>query len=131
MSGFLSYHCSLISYHLLRNDLNRPTGRSVWLAALMFLTSCGAGDDRPASEISNIRPETEYKQLSGTAESININTAGLDELRRIPHVGTSIAEKIIEHREKHGPFKRPEDLMLIQGINDVRYRRIRHLIRVE
>ena len=65
------------------------------------------------------------------AESININTASLDELQRIPHIGESMAQKIIEHREKFGPFKRPEHLMLIQGISDVRFRRIRHLIRVE
>ena len=40
-------------------------------------------------------------------------------------------QKIVEHREKHGLFKRPEHLMRIQGISDVRFRRIRHLIRVE
>ncbi len=131
MANFSSYYFSLISYHLFRKNLNHRTGCCVWLAALMFLMSCDAGDDRRASEISNLRPEAENKQLSGTAESININTANFDELQRIPHVGASMAEKIIEHRENQGPFKRPEDLMLIQGISDARYRRIRHLIRVE
>ncbi|MEO5859608.1 MAG: helix-hairpin-helix domain-containing protein [Pyrinomonadaceae bacterium] len=69
---------------------------------------------------------------SVTYESaININTATLDELQRIPHVGEKVAERIIEHRETHGPFRRVEHLMLIQGISDKRFRKIRPLVRVE
>ena len=47
------------------------------------------------------------------------------------HVGESIAKKIIVHRETHGPFRRVEHLMLIQGISDKRFRKIRPLVRVE
>ena len=67
-----------------------------------------------------------------TAEyAININTATLDELQRIPHVGEKVAARIIEHREINGPFRRVEHLMLIQGISDKRFRKIRPLVRVE
>ena|SRR5688500_6009015 len=133
MADFFSYHFSLISYHLFRIDLNRLAGccLSIWLAALMLLTSCSS-DDRQTSEISNHGSETANNpRLPGRAEGININTAGFNKLQRVPHVGASMAQKIIEHREAHGPFKRPEDLILIQGISDARYRRIRHLIKVE
>jgi len=98
----------------------------------MFLTSCGAANERQASEISNLRSKTaNNEEPSARTETININAAGFDELQRIPHVGTAMAEKIIEYRDENGPFKRPEELMLIPGMSDVRYRRIRHLIRVE
>ena len=63
--------------------------------------------------------------------SININTASLDELTRIPHVGEKVAARIIEYREVNGPFRRVEHLMLIQGISDSRFRKIRPLVRVE
>ena len=63
--------------------------------------------------------------------AININTASLDELQRIPYVGEKLAAKIIEHREVNGPFRRAEHLMLIQGISDTRFRKIRPLVRVE
>lgn len=63
--------------------------------------------------------------------AININTASLDELQRIPHVGEKVAARIIEHREINGPFRRVEHLMLVQGISDKRFRRIRPLVRVE
>ncbi|MDI1241576.1 MAG: helix-hairpin-helix domain-containing protein [bacterium] len=63
--------------------------------------------------------------------AININTATLDELQRIPYVGEKVAERIVEHREINGPFRRVEHLMLIQGISDKRFRKIRPLVRVE
>ena len=65
------------------------------------------------------------------AHAVNINTASMGELKKIPHVGESIAKKIISHRETHGPFRRVEHLMLIQGISDKRFRKIRPLVRVE
>ena len=65
------------------------------------------------------------------AHAVNINTASMEELQKIPHVGESIAKKIIAHRENHGPFRRVEHLMLIQGISDKRFRKIRPLVRVE
>lgn len=64
-------------------------------------------------------------------ETININTASKYELQRIPYVGERVAEEIIEHREKHGPFRRVEHLMLLDGFGDRRFREIRHLVRVD
>ena len=66
-----------------------------------------------------------------SAFAVNINSASLEELEKIPHVGESTAKKIIAHREIHGPFRRVEHLMLIQGISDKRFRKIRPLVRVE
>lgn len=62
---------------------------------------------------------------------VDINTATLDELQSIPHVGEKIAARIIEHREVNGPFRRVEHLMLIQGISDRRFRKIRALVKAE
>jgi competence ComEA-like helix-hairpin-helix protein len=63
--------------------------------------------------------------------AVNINNAPLEELQKIPHIGESLARKIIEHRETNGPFRRAEHLMLIQGVSDKRFRKIRPLVRVE
>ncbi|MDM7921181.1 MAG: helix-hairpin-helix domain-containing protein [Pyrinomonadaceae bacterium] len=62
---------------------------------------------------------------------MNINTATAAELQRLPHVGETLAGKIIEHRERHGAFRKPEHLMLVEGISDARFRRIRHLVSTE
>lgn len=66
-----------------------------------------------------------------SASAININTAGPETLEKIPYVGAKLANEIIEHRQKYGPFRRAEHLLLINGISDKRFREIRHLIRVD
>lgn len=65
------------------------------------------------------------------AAAVNINTASAEELQKIPHIGERMADRIVEHRERHGAFRRAEDLILIQGISDSRFRRIRSLVRVD
>lgn len=47
---------------------------------------------------------------------ININKATVKELTKLKQVGVKVAEKIVEFREKNGPFKKPEDIMKVPGI---------------
>ena len=49
-------------------------------------------------------------------EKININTATLEELIQLDRVGPRYAERIVAFREENGPFKAPEDIMLVAGI---------------
>jgi competence protein ComEA len=63
-------------------------------------------------------------------ERININTASVEELQRLPGIGPALASRIVEHRRKHGLFKRPQDIVIVRGMSAKFYRRIAHLIRV-
>ncbi len=65
---------------------------------------------------------------ASAGERININTASAEELMRLPNVGPTIANAIIAHRRKHGPFKRPQDIIIVRGMSARRYRQIAHLI---
>lgn len=49
-------------------------------------------------------------------EKININTASVVELVQLQNVGPSYAQKIVAFRQQNGPFKTPEDIMLVAGI---------------
>ncbi len=49
------------------------------------------------------------------AGRINLNTATKEELDTLPGVGAVLAERIIQYREKNGPFQRPEDLRKVPG----------------
>lgn len=49
-------------------------------------------------------------------EKININTATVEELIQLDRVGPRYAEKIVAFRQENGPFKTPEDIMLVAGI---------------
>jgi len=65
------------------------------------------------------------------SQRININTASARELERLPGIGQGLAERIIDHRERFGPFRRPEHLIIVRGISDKRFRALEGLIRVE
>lgn len=59
---------------------------------------------------------------------ININTATVEELKKLPRVGDAIAKRIIEYREKYGRFKRIEDIKNVSGIGDKMFENIKDLI---
>jgi competence protein ComEA len=63
-------------------------------------------------------------------ERININTASIEQLQRLPGVGPALASRIVEHRRRHGLFKRPQDIVIVRGMSAKFYRRIAHLIRL-
>ncbi len=71
--------------------------------------------------------ETASKQT----QRININTASAVELETLPGIGKGLAQRIIEHREKYGPFRKPEHLIIVRGISDNRFQALRELITVE
>ena len=49
---------------------------------------------------------------------IDINKASVEELVQLPRIGQKMAERIVEYRQEHGPFKTVEDLKAVKGIGD-------------
>jgi competence protein ComEA len=66
-----------------------------------------------------------------TNQLININTASANELETLPGIGKGLAARIIDHRERFGPFRRPEHLIIVRGISDRRFRALRDLVAVQ
>jgi competence protein ComEA len=59
---------------------------------------------------------------------ININTASVEELDKLPGIGPSIAKAIVDYRTKNGPFKKIEDINEVKGIGDALYAKIKDQI---
>jgi competence protein ComEA len=62
------------------------------------------------------------------AAKINVNTATLKELQRLPEIGKVTAERIIEYRTTVKPFAAPEDLLKVKGIGKKTLEKIRDLV---
>ena len=45
-------------------------------------------------------------------------------------MGPSVAQRIVEYRKQNGPFKAPEDLMLVRGIGEKTYQLIKPYVTV-
>ena len=68
---------------------------------------------------------------AGDNGKVNINTASVEELTQLKGIGPNHAAKIIEFREKNGPFKIPEDIMQVPGIGQKTFENNKDLIIVE
>lgn len=61
---------------------------------------------------------------------ISPNRSEAAQLERLPGVGPVLAERIVAHREAHGPFETVEDLLDVPGIGEAKLSAIRDLIAV-
>lgn len=53
---------------------------------------------------------------SPNGEKTNLNTAGVEELGTLPKVGPVLAQRIVDWRKEHGPFKTVEELDAVDGV---------------
>ena len=80
-------------------------------------------------EVNNCVELTTKKNNQSSNETININTASLDELMTLSGIGESKAKSIIEYR-KENRFKSIEDLKNISGIGESLFDKIKDNITV-
>jgi len=64
-------------------------------------------------------------------EKIEINSATVEQLQEVPGIGPTLAARIIDFRDEHGPFERVEDLLNVQGIGVRTLERMRPYLEVE
>ncbi|HVF49166.1 MAG TPA: helix-hairpin-helix domain-containing protein [Pyrinomonadaceae bacterium] len=79
------------------------------------------------SSVESLPPQARPERLRGRPR-VNINLASADELEQLPGVGPVLAARIVEQRERHGPFRRPEHLIIVRGFSERRFRELRPLI---
>ena len=66
----------------------------------------------------------------GIKEAVNINTANLKDLVRLPNIGPVTAVKIYRFRETYGLFKNVEDIKKVEGIGPAIFAGIKYYIKV-
>ncbi|HXF03847.1 MAG TPA: helix-hairpin-helix domain-containing protein [Blastocatellia bacterium] len=85
-------------------------------------------------------PETARCDIQATSESgralapvqrLSLNRASRQDLERLPGIGPVLADEIIRLRERHGPFQKVEDLLIVPGIGPERFRRLAPMLCVE
>jgi len=62
---------------------------------------------------------------------LNLNTATLMELETLPGIGPVLARRIVEFREKKGGFRRVEELLVIPGISERKWKSIKDRVEVK
>ena len=70
------------------------------------------------------------KRVVKKTGQININTAGVDQLSKLPGIGKKKAERIISFRKKNGRFRKTRDIMKVKGIGEKTYKKFSGRIRI-
>lgn len=95
------------------------------LILALALASCA---EREGAGVNETRASERTAPLKSC---VNLNTATAEELMRLPGIGEVRGHRIIEYRERNGPFRRPEEIIIIEGFSEKMYRAVADLVCVE
>lgn len=70
------------------------------------------------------------KTAAADTSVINLNTATAEQLDTLPGIGPKVAARIIEYRQKNGPFKTIEAVMNVKGIGEKNFLKIKNRLTV-
>ena len=75
---------------------------------------------KQAPAVSASLPEVEdgYPDSLLEGEVIDLNTASVADLTRLPGIGEKRAQAIVAWREEHGPFQSVDELIQVSGIGE-------------
>jgi competence ComEA-like helix-hairpin-helix protein len=103
--------------------------------ALVGTASCKSGQNATNSNTGDVTANRGRQASSAAIKPnepcLNLNIATAEELIRLPGIGDVMARRIIEYRKRQGRFRRPEEIIIIEGFSEVKYRAIAPMICVE
>jgi competence protein ComEA len=94
--------------------------------ALFLLT--GLSNDPYAQTATPPSPPAQAQPAAAT--QVNLNTATVAELAKLPGIGPAVAARIVEYRQKNGGFKKAEELMNVRGIGEKTFLKLKPLVTV-
>jgi competence protein ComEA len=106
--------------------IHRITAHVIAAAILASGTTALAQPAHPQSASSQVQAS----QAPAQPAPVNLNTATKADLEKLPGIGPSMAQRILDYRQKNGSFKKVEELMNIQGIGEKSFLKLKALVTV-
>ncbi|WP_201352145.1 helix-hairpin-helix domain-containing protein [Hydrogenimonas urashimensis] len=82
-------------------------------------------------ELEGIDKQTLKVWAEALHSKTDVNKASTKALAKIKNIGKKLAEKIVEFREKHGPFEKLEDLMKVKGLGKKKFEKIKEHLAIK
>lgn len=115
-------------------------GQKIYVPTKQEIEEAIGGNGTVSANVNIISPQLtmmdesngDAKDASGaTKDLVNINTADATTLMTLPGIGQSKADKIIAYRQKNGGFNSIEDIMLVGGIKEGLFNKVKDYISVD
>jgi len=107
------------------------SARSVPLALALAPGPAAAGPGVPVEAAVASGGTGHAAGAASPEDPVLLNTATIDDLRRLPGVGPKRADAIVALRSRLGRFRAIEDLLKVKGIGRATLRRLRPLVRLD
>lgn len=91
------------------------------------------GTSTPVSSSGTVSPSPPAGDGAGGAavgRPVDLNTATAAELDALPGIGPVLAQRIVDHRTRNGPFRSVEDLRQVSGIGEAKFATLRSSVTV-
>ena len=85
---------------------------------------------QPQMAVAQSRTSSRSTAKPAVTGPVNINTASVTELQTLPGIGAKTAERIVEYRQKNGPFKKIEDVMNVRGLGEKNFLKLKEQLTV-
>ena len=91
---------------------------SMFALAVHVVPARAQGKATPGSKTTAAAP-------AAPGATVNINTATAADFEGLPGVGAKTAARIVEYRQKNGPFKKIEELMNVRGLGEKNFLKLK------
>ena len=112
-----------------RNLLRRSAACIILCFAAAAANSSCVKLPRRAAAVAALRADAslplDVAPPADRAPRVSLNRATREELEKLPGIGPALAARIVEWRERYGPFRRAEHLMMVRGISERLFRQLR------
>lgn len=89
-----------------------------------------AANIAPNEDSSEAKTKPSTSRSKKVPANVDVNTATADQLLSLPGVGPSTAQKIVDFRQQHGPFKTVDDLLDVPSIGEKKLEKMRPFVKL-
>ena len=105
---------------------------SIFCLGLIAIASCGTSESatngNSVATTANNSAKASAAEINRKEPCVNLNTASAADLIKLPGIGEVVAKRIVDYRERNGLFRRPEEVIIIEGFSEKKYRAIAGMI---
>ena len=79
-------------------------------------------------QVSQVNKANKRANNNNANNLVDVNNASVEELQKLNGIGPALAKRIIEYRQSHGKFSKPDDLIQVKGIGPAKLKKMKDQI---